>query len=223
MRRKSKDKTQLEANSVGYMPERFIAGYFELVRLGLKIDPSVQIFNNESSAVKKKYYQHDGGLRDEPALRFKAWVDRQLRAIGRDMQAYLNARESDGPSPIGMSHEQRREIAKELERKTELQCKDCGNYISWQWAHCAWCGRKIYASEVQEQGTRGNGQSGGGKGKSKTPADYQPEPSRRTRLHVTRKDGAKAGRDDESEASTDSGPRLKGTGRGGSAGESVLE
>lgn len=163
MRKKGKEKTLDEILTYGYMPERFTTGYLELVRLALKTDPSAQVFDNESTSVKKKYHSHAGGLKDEAALRFKAWVDRQLRAIGRDMQAYLNARDSTGPSPIGMSHETRREIAKELERKTELKCHGCGKYISWQWTHCAWCGRKILSdTQIQDQGIRSDGESGGG-------------------------------------------------------------
>lgn len=149
MRRKSKDKQELELETIGYMPERFITGYFELVRLGLQIDPKGQVFDNESSKAKRQHRTPAGGLKDERALRFKAWVDRQLRAIGRDVQAYLNARGGNGPSPIGLPDEVRREIAKELERKSELKCQGqggCGKYISWQWTHCAWCGRKIISS-----------------------------------------------------------------------------
>jgi hypothetical protein len=143
VRRKSTDKQEVEADAIGYMPERFTAGYFELVRLGLATDPHGQVFDNEASSPKRKYHQHAGGLRDEPALRFKAWVDRQLRAIGRDIQAYLNARDSTGPSPIGMSDSQRKQIAHELERKTELKCHGCGKYVSWQWSFCAWCGHVV--------------------------------------------------------------------------------
>lgn len=203
MRRKTADKTTLEADTVGYMPERFITGYFELVRLGLKVDPSGQVFNNESTSVKKKYHQHAGGLKDEAALRFKAWVDRQLRAIGRDMQAYLNARDSTGPNPIGMSHEARREIAKELERKTELKCKGCGKYISWQWSHCAWCGRKILSEEIQEQGPRSDGGQGGGAGQPQITAHRVTITSGREGIYLTREDGDEAGRDSESQDGDD--------------------
>lgn len=193
MRRKTRDKTTLEADTVGYMPERFIAGYFELVRLGLKTDPSAQVFDNEAGTVKKKYHQHAGGLKDENALRFKAWVDRQLRAIGRDIQAYLNARDSQGPSPIGMSDAQRREIARELERKTELKCAPgkggCGNYVSWQWAFCAWCGRKVEGGkEVQGQGDGSDGQQGGSEGQP-TLAAYRLEPTSAARQDPPREDG----------------------------------
>ena len=157
MRRKSPRKCEMEADTVGYMPERFITGYFELVRLGLKVDPSAQTFDNESGNVKKKYRTPDGGLKDERALRFKAWVDRQLRAIGRDVQAYLNAREGVGNSPVNVSDALRREIAKELERKTELKCRSCGNYISWQWTHCAWCGHLIVPSAEPTKKAKDNG------------------------------------------------------------------
>lgn len=175
MVRKSKDKTRHEADTVGYMPERFVEGYFELVRLGLQVDPHGQVFDNESGSPKKKYQSHSGGLKDEAALRFKAWVDRQLRAIGRDVQAYLNARDSRGPSPIGMDDTQRRQIARELERKTELKCHDCGNYVSWQWAFCAWCGKEVKGGkEVSKQGDGGDGQSGGSTSES-TPAAHREQ------------------------------------------------
>lgn len=195
MVRKSRDKTALEADTVGYMPERFIAGYFELVRLGLKIDPSAQQFDNEASKPKKKYRTPDGGLRDEKALRFKAWVDRQLRAIGRDVQAYLNARDSKGPSPIGMSSKQRREIARELERKTELRCHRCDKYVSWQWAFCAWCGKDIHA-EVQEQGNRSDGEQGGGEGQPQITAHSVHLTPWREGEDPTREDGGEARPDD---------------------------
>ena len=191
MRRKSKDKVQHEADTIGYMPERFIEGYFELVRLGLATDPHGQQFDQEGSAPKKRFHQHAGGLRDEAALRFKAWVDRQLRAIGRDMQAYLNARDTRGPSPIGMSSAQRREIARDLERKTELKCHGCGKYISWQWAHCAWCGKEVHGSAVQDAGNGSNSGSSGSSGESAPTAHlrlWQPGGE-----DAPREDGGEAG------------------------------
>ncbi len=210
MRRKSHDKTQLEADTVGYMPERFITGYFELVRLGLKTEPSTQQFDNESGVVKKKYRQPDGGLRDEAALRFKAWIDRQLRAMGRDMQAYLNARGSTGPSPIGLSYKARRKIARELEQQIELHCPSCKNYVSWQWAFCAWCGKGNDAAKVQEQRAGGNGGPGRSPSKPKVAADSQPKPPGRAGDDSARKDGIEAGRDNGSATSTDQGPGSQG-------------
>jgi hypothetical protein len=205
VRRKSKDKTQLEADSVGYMPERFITGYFELVKLGLKIEPSAQIFDSESTQPKKKYYQHDGGLKDEAALRFKAWVDRQLRAIGRDIQAYLNARDSKGPSPIGMSHKERKEIAKQLEEEIELTCPDCLRYASWQWAFCAWCGKKLNHEPAAKRIANGRyRKQAGGSSEPEAAADNQQQPSGGTGLHPVGENGDEAGRDDETEASADS-------------------
>lgn len=201
MRRKTQDKTSLEADTVGYMPERFITGYFELVRLGLKADPSGQVFDNESTSVKKKYHQHTGGLKDEAALRFKAWVDRQLRAIGRDVQAYLNARGGDGPSPIGMSSALRREVARDLERKTELKCHGCGKYISWQWAHCAWCGKEIHGEKIQDQRDRSYREQVGGSSESPFAADYHgrfPDGE-----DSVREDGDEAGRHAPSEERDD--------------------
>ena len=199
MARKSRDKTELEADAVGYMPERFITGYFELVRMGLKVGPQGQVYDNESANVKKKYHTPAGGLRDEAALRFKAWVDRQLRAIGRDVQAYLNARDGAGPSPIGMSNAARREIARELERKTELKCqsKECGKYISWQWSYCAWCGRKILNdSTVQEQrqGGDSNVVAGGGTGEPTAAAGGQQQSSCGSRTNINPTDGTEVGR-----------------------------
>lgn len=145
VRKKSHEKTQAEIDATGYMPDRFISGYLELVRVGLQLDIRGQSFDNQSAKPKRPFRTDSGGLKDEKALRFKAWVDRQLRAIGRDIQAYLNVRDGTGPSPIAVPPATRRQIARELEQQTELQCRntDCGKYVSWQWIHCAWCGIKI--------------------------------------------------------------------------------
>ena len=190
----------MESDAVGYMPERFTAGYYELVRLSLQTDPHGQVFDGPNAGVvKKKYHQHGGGLRDEAALRFKAWVDRQLRAIGRDVQAYLNARDSTGPSPIGMSQGQRREIARELEQQVELKCAPgrggCGNYVSWQWAFCAWCGKKVEGGK-KNQASEGDGRDGiqvGSAGQPQAAADCEQQSSGGARLHVAREDGAATG------------------------------
>ncbi|AZS06637.1 hypothetical protein SEA_JACOREN57_60 [Mycobacterium phage JacoRen57] len=206
MRRKSKDKQELEYDSIGYMPERFIAGYFELVRLGLATHPSAQQFDNESGVPKRRYHQHSGGLRDEAALRFKAWVDRQLRAIGRDVQAYLNARDSSGPSPVGMSMAQRRAIARELERKTELKCHECGKYISWQWMHCAWCGRKVLnGATVQGQQSGDHREQGGSASQPEASVDRQQQPSRGEGTDTPGEDGVGARRRDASSTGDDRG------------------
>ncbi|UOW93138.1 hypothetical protein SEA_NOSHOW_71 [Mycobacterium phage NoShow] len=191
MRRKSKEKREVEADAIGYMPERFIAGYYELVRLGLATDPHGQQFDNEASAPKKKYHTHAGGLRDEAALRFKAWVDRQLRAIGRDVQAYLNARDGRGPSPVGMDDAQRRAIARELEQQIELKCHGCGQYVSWQWTFCAWCGRKVEGGKkVSGQKSGRDGGQGNSTGQPEAAADRQPESSGGAGDDVARADGA---------------------------------
>lgn len=200
MRRKSSGKQEIEADIIGYLPERFCAGYFELVRCGLAVDPHAQVFDNESSTQKKKYHTHGGGLRDEEALRFKAWVDRQLRAIGRDVQAYLNARNSRGPSPIGMSPEQRHLIAKDLIRKTELKCKGCAKYVSWQWRHCPWCGKELIHGEArQAEPSRHHSESIGSTSESPFAVGDRSGLSGSTGNDTPREDGAEAGRDDGGE------------------------
>lgn len=197
MRRKSTSKQEIERDTIGYMPERFSTGYFQLVRLGLNVDPHAQVFDNESSTQKKKYHTHGGGLRDESALRFKAWVDRQLRAIGRDIQAYLNARDSSGPSPIGMSPEARRAIARDLERKTELKCRGCQKYVSWQWRHCPWCGRELIHGEAVPD--RSDDESGGSTSEPQIAVGPLFQLSRRTRTDSDGADGAEARSDDDGE------------------------
>lgn len=180
----------MEVDAVGYMPERFIAGYYELVRLGLAVDPHGQQFDSESKAPKRKYHTHDGGLRDEAALRFKAWVDRQLRAIGRDVQAYLNARDGRGPSPVGMSSTQRREIARELERQAELRCHGCGQYVSWQWVFCAWCGKEVKGGKkVSGQQYGDNRRPGSSTSEPKAPVDSVELSSGGERLDADGEDG----------------------------------
>ena len=141
MRRKSHEKTEGEIEASGYMPDRFTSSYLELVRVGMQQDIRGQQFDNQSKRPKRVFREDGGGLKDERALRFKAWVDRQLRAIGRDIQAYLNVRDGSGPSPIDVPPATRRQIARQLEQQTELQCKGCDKYVSWQWLFCAWCGK----------------------------------------------------------------------------------
>lgn len=145
VRKKSHEKTQAEIDASGYMPDRFVSAYLELTRVGMQQDIRGQSFDNQSKKPKKPYREDGGGLKDERALRFKAWVDRQLRAIGRDVQAYLNARDGSGPSPIAIPPATRRQIARQLEQQTELHCrnKDCEKYVSWQWTYCAWCGHSV--------------------------------------------------------------------------------
>ena len=193
----------MEADTIGYMPERFITGYFELTRLGLKIDPGAQQFDNESGNVKKKFHQHPGGLKDEAALRFKAWVDRQLRAIGRDMQAYLNARDSTGPSPVGLSSRERHRVAREMERQSELRCKSstCDRYVSWQWFFCAWCGQRLREGVIDEQvlsQRQSNGRyvkQGGVTSQSEASAGGLEHVPGRARYDTDGADGSEAGRD----------------------------
>lgn len=145
MRKKSHEKTQAEIEASGYMPDRFVSGYLELVRVGLQQDVRGQSFDNQSKKPKRPYREDGGGLKDEKALRFKAWVDRQLRAVGRDIQAYLNVRDGTGPSPIDIPPATRRQIARQLEQQTELHCRnaECEKYVSWQWEYCAWCGQRV--------------------------------------------------------------------------------
>lgn len=201
MRRKSKDKTLDEILTYGYMPERFSTGYLELVRSALQVDPNVQTYDNESAKHKRPFRSPTGGIKDENALRFKAWVDRQLRAVGRDIQAYLNARDGNGPSPIGVPDNLRREIAREIERKTELKCKsgNCGKYISWQWKHCAWCGKEIVDASVQ-------GQSRSGSDGQQTGSSSEPETAAHIELLVL---GA-AGQDPDGESGGSAGQRADG-------------
>ena len=198
MRRKSADKQEIERDVIGYLPERFSAGYFELVRLGLKVDPHAQVFDNESSTQKKKYHQHAGGLKDEGALRFKAWVDRQIRAIGRDIQAYLNARGGSGPSPIGLTHEERLKIAKQLENEIELKCPGCDRYASWQWSFCAWCGKGLNTNgETRRTATGRYRRSDRSTQQSQAATDHEQLISGRAGIDTPREDGAETGRDSQ--------------------------
>lgn len=149
MRRKGPEKIAEELDALGFMPERFITAYLELVRSGMNVSVGAAKYDEHvAAAVKKRFHEHAGGLRDEKMLRFKAWIDRRLREIGRDMQVYLNAREevvaANKDATPAMKRAARR-IAKELEKGVELKCtnEDCKKYVSWQWAFCAWCGREV--------------------------------------------------------------------------------
>lgn len=167
VRRKNATKREEELKCIGYLPERFTTGYFELVRLGLQIDPAGQQYQDNGSPPKgRRFITHSGGMRDEQALRVKAWIDRQLRAVGRDIQAYLGARAGVGftvPGGSGADDTRRmgREIAREIEQRIELKCTNqaCLRYVSWQWSFCAWCGHTV--GNAPSVATAEGGSSGG--------------------------------------------------------------
>lgn len=147
MRRKNAEHIAEELEALGFMPERFITGYLELVREGMAVSQQAARYDEHVAAqVKKRFHTHGGGLKDEEALRFKAWVDRQLRAIGRDVQAYLNAKHGTFENP--QERREARKVAKDIERRTELKCKGCAKYVSWQWSHCAWCGKELNGQDA---------------------------------------------------------------------------
>ncbi|QFG05136.1 hypothetical protein SEA_DRE3_60 [Gordonia phage Dre3] len=100
----------LEADSVGYMPRRFVLMYHELVDQALK-QQSAQQYDSGGGG-RKKYHTPDGGLKSEAALAEKQRIDRALRALARDSDMA-----TDKP-----------------------KCKSCGKFVQQSFAFCPWCG-----------------------------------------------------------------------------------
>lgn len=142
MRRKNAEHIAEELEALGFMPERFITAYLEIVRVGMAVSVQAAKYDEHvAAAVKKRFHEHAGGLKDENTLRFKAWIDRRLREIGRDMQVYLNAKHGTFETPA--QKRAARRVAKEMEKGVELKCKYCEKYVSWQWRFCSWCGKEL--------------------------------------------------------------------------------
>lgn len=142
MRRKNASHIAEELEALGFMPERFITAYLEIVRTGMAVSSQAAKYDEHVAAqVKKRFHEHAGGLKDENTLRFKAWIDRRLREIGRDMQVYLNAKHGTFETPS--QKRAARRVAKEMEKGVELKCKYCEKYVSWQWLYCSWCGKEL--------------------------------------------------------------------------------
>ncbi|QGJ96843.1 hypothetical protein PBI_CLEO_56 [Gordonia phage Cleo] len=104
----------LEADSVGYMPRRFVLMYHELVDQALK-QQSAQQYDSGGGGGRKKYHTPDGGLKSEAALAEKQRIDRALRALARDSDMT-----TDKP-----------------------KCKSCGKFVQQSFAFCPWCGHSF--------------------------------------------------------------------------------
>ncbi|WNM75509.1 hypothetical protein SEA_NIBBLES_59 [Gordonia phage Nibbles] len=101
----------LEADSIGYMPRRFVLMYHELVDQALK-QQSAQQYDGQGGGGRKKYHTPDGGLKSEAALAEKQRIDRALRALARDSDS-----SPDRP-----------------------KCKSCGKFVQQSFTFCPWCG-----------------------------------------------------------------------------------
>jgi hypothetical protein len=126
MRRNNHEIRDAENDILGYTPSRFVTAYHELISSCMLMASSGdQEPNTRIATPKRKYSTHTGGLRDEASMRFKAWVDRELRVLARDMEAFIHARGAE------------REY---MRARADLKCKGCGKYVQWHWHFCAWCG-----------------------------------------------------------------------------------
>jgi hypothetical protein len=137
MRRKAPEAVEEEKSATGYMPARFVSNYLSLVNKGLKVDPSAQVFDNVNTKfIKKRFHQHDGGLKNEAALRVKTLVDRRLRGLSVEIESFL----AGGSMP-----------------KPPLACLGCGQYVSAGWRFCASCGRKLNEETSTDDNAGGDG------------------------------------------------------------------
>lgn len=105
----------LEQDIYGYMPEKFVVMYSELVRRGLAQMGS-SLKGQGEGGTRQKYKTHNGGLLDPAALEQKRDIDQKLRQITR-----------------GVEQEQARDV----------KCSRCGRGCGAKWKHCAWCGWEL--------------------------------------------------------------------------------
>lgn len=135
----------LEADSIGYMPRRFVLMYHELVDQALK-QQSAQQYDSGGGGGRKKYHTPDGGLKSEAALAEKQRIDRALRALARDSDST-----PDKP-----------------------KCKSCGKFVQQSFTFCPWCGRKPQADPNAERYQINERKSADGQVLRVDPAPYRP-------------------------------------------------
>lgn len=66
------------------------------------------------------------------AMDYKKMVDRKLRALGREIEYWLESR--------GVERA-------EVEKRHGLRCGGCGRFMEGGWKWCAWCGKKCGRSQ----------------------------------------------------------------------------
>ena len=113
----------LEQDIYGYMPEKFVVMYSELVRRSMAT-PGSSLKGQGEGGTRQKYKTHNGGLLDQAALEQKRDIDQKLRQITR-----------------GVEQEQARDV----------KCSRCGRGCGGKWKHCAWCGWQLDQQYVEER------------------------------------------------------------------------
>ncbi|QGH76694.1 hypothetical protein PBI_QUASAR_66 [Gordonia phage Quasar] len=115
----------IEHELLGYLPRQFVLMYYELVERAFVGYTSPLGHAGESGGVaKKKFNTHNGGLRDEAALKEKQNIDRLLRSFVRDGGSKTKA---DAP-----------------------KCSHCSKQLGATWLWCAWCGTSRDGGVIQD-------------------------------------------------------------------------
>ena len=105
----------IERELFGYLPRQFVLMYYELVERAFVGYTSPLGHAGESgNSPKKRFNTHNGGLRDEQALKEKQNIDRLLRSFVRDGGSKTKA---DAP-----------------------KCENCAKQLGATWLYCSWCG-----------------------------------------------------------------------------------
>ncbi|QNJ59425.1 hypothetical protein PP997_gp65 [Gordonia phage BigChungus] len=118
---KSNGVEDIEREVIGYMPRGFVLMYYELVEKAFVQYTSPLGHAGESGGMaKKKYTQHNGGLKDEAAMAEKKRVDGALRRIVR--------------------------AGDRMERR---KCTACTKFIDEGWRFCAHCGASTTGEQVK--------------------------------------------------------------------------
>lgn len=111
------------------MPRLFVERYAELAHLGLGTPMNGRGPDRagSGSGLDRPTMAYGGVIRDAVAVTYRQAVDGRLRALSRDVRAFLTT-----------SPRERRGIVERVTRK----CSGCGKYVDDDWRHCAWCGCK---------------------------------------------------------------------------------
>lgn len=129
------ERGRYEREVKGMMPESFLVAYQSLVDTGMNIHTKGQALDDIGHGkVSSQFVTDAGGLKSEKAQEYRRVINRKLRKVGRDINAFI---ESDG------------------EGKTELlalgnfKCAGCGRFTDKEFSFCPWCGANL--NVLQEQ------------------------------------------------------------------------
>lgn len=122
------DRVTLQRETSRAMPELFVARYAELVEMavGTVMGGVVGDPNMPKGPPDRPTNAYGGVIRDAVAHRYRQAVDGRLRALSRDIRAFIVT--SSAERTVMM-------------KQSALKCASCAKFVDHEWRHCAWCGK----------------------------------------------------------------------------------